>query len=682
MHITYGKLAVIALYLSFGIYITAIFPYISQKSRSIRKPGAFLRLDWFLILSCAIGIVAFTLIPFSYVAMSLIASIALGWNAKNNQRRIVIALFIGLIASSFLPWWMHNESNRLSLSFIESLSVIIITSLTYLLFNNQKIFDPKFNQIANITLWLIFIVVAIACIFSLDIGLNTHNRIQWHHWGAYIGPAELIREGALPLNDIPLQYGLGPSLLIAAGCSVNCWSALFWISSFSTFFMLLLLALTAIEVYRPHNFIQTTILLCLTFICTIFYTAYPADLFSVMTTPSTTGIRFLPGVLMLYVLIQKTITKTDTPPGTWGILLNSNLLPSIIWVLSIAYSPEAAIQTSVLWAPYYLWNKVWGNKATHIFRQIGSALVKLLGTAAIGIGFFFLIYLLTLGETPNLKTYFVYLLYPPGPLPINQNGGIWFVGVIAILWIGSLASNEEKYFLKKSLQISWLIALLCFANFTYYLGRSHDNNILNLLPYFSLALLIINKNSSNNIAKAMSGIMLASLIGWVAIFGFDRYTTAFKSVDFFKNTPSSIAESFNRRNEKSEVYLESHDPKNNSKNIDARMAINYIEGNFYEAVEVIDRFLVINGGRNYSPWNALHGPENYMAGIPSEYRKKYLSNTANRIKRSGWVLYENDFNPEDLESYLADYDNIYFRSKILHFGSYTAIRFEPRTTGN
>ena len=41
---------------------------------------------------------------------------------------------------------------------------------------------------------------------------------QWHHWSVYVAPAESMLAGAIPFRDFPVQYGVGPMLLVAGLC--------------------------------------------------------------------------------------------------------------------------------------------------------------------------------------------------------------------------------------------------------------------------------------------------------------------------------------------------------------------------------------------------------------------------------------------------------------------------------
>jgi hypothetical protein len=74
-----------------------------------------------------------------------------------------------------------------------------------------------------------------------------------------------------------------------------------------------------------------------------------------------------------------------------------------------------------------------------------------------------------------------------------------------------------------------------------------------------------------------------------------------------------------------------------------------------------------------APWNALHGPANFPF-VPAYLRRQYLKNIAARFNKSGWVLYDKDY---DINPYLQDYDTVYKRDQELDFGTYRAIHYMP-----
>ena len=684
-----GKLLFLLMYLFLGVYLVFIYPkrigfHPTQFTNNNLSPAIFssLPLMRFDLLCYLIGIAGFLLLPWTFLVPLILVCIAFSRLTPAHAKRNGLAVLIGLITVSFLPWWLHNGKNRLDLSPWQSLIFFSVTLLIYWALSDSRLNQLPRKRLYEFFLYGFFICALLLLVFTPGISLVTTNFGQWHHWSAYIGPAELIHHGAIPFNDIPLQYGFGPTMTIAAACATSCWNALYWSAGIGTTLITLALACIAIKIYQPKNIIEQAIILLIVLLCSIFYTAYPANLLSVLATPSTSGLRFLPGVLMLCLIVHQ-ITKKDNRDSianTSTNIFEARHVPMhLLWIASFLWAPEAAIQTSVLWVSYCAWVKLYPLKGPSLILgalKIGLQFLLLLIVALISFSTIFLLYY---GEWPILSTYFVYLLYPPGPEPINPNGTIWFAIVSIILWFtwGKNYQNQASGDPNQKLRISqsmWVIALLCFANLTYFLGRSHDNNILNLLPYFSLLLMGISRWSEKGVTKIVSTLMLSSIVGWSILFGFTHYELAWNQQVLFDKSPTALIASFDRELDSTDQYLQAKTAVEIQKNADARKALRYIHQNSVDAVETFDKYLLIDAGQKAPPWSALHGPVNFPF-IPSALRQRYLQNIAQRFNRSGWVLYDKDF---EMKDYLREYDTVYRRTQELDFGAYYAIRYSPK----
>ena len=280
MILTPGKIVLFSSYLLIGTYLAFIFPW---KRLSVLFQGAsidsnppnisnYRSLHW---LAGVLGIAALTLIPWWYVAISLLISASIHYKNRITKKYIGSSIFIGLIFASFLPWWLHNSKNRLQISISQTLIFLAITTAVYLLFTKAQ----KLNALSG-KLWVCRLIEAsfIAALLavyamSISVSISTADFAQWHHWGAYIGPAQLIFNGVYPLYDIPMQYGLGPSLAIASGCLWGCWSSLFWVVTICNLIFAFVLAKIALYLYQPRNWLERALVLALVLVLCVFGSA-------------------------------------------------------------------------------------------------------------------------------------------------------------------------------------------------------------------------------------------------------------------------------------------------------------------------------------------------------------------------------------------------------------------------
>jgi hypothetical protein len=112
-----------------------------------------------------------------------------------------------------------------------------------------------------------------------------------HHWGAYIGPSETFLSGARVLYDIPAQYGLGPTLLIASACKENCWVGMYWIAALtSIIYVFIVLGAACILGRTSFNSWAYGLILLAASAAGLFWTSYPPLLGAPLSFPSTGGL--------------------------------------------------------------------------------------------------------------------------------------------------------------------------------------------------------------------------------------------------------------------------------------------------------------------------------------------------------------------------------------------------------
>ena len=81
-------------------------------------------------------------------------------------------------------------------------------------------------------------------------------------------------------------------------------------------------------------------------------------------------------------------------------------------------------------------------------------LVLVAGVALFGLG-----YRLVFGELPLLKEYFIYLIYPPGPLPINPWSSLLFAAACLASWLVGWFSARNADADWEVRRVGWVVAL-------------------------------------------------------------------------------------------------------------------------------------------------------------------------------------------------------------------------------
>jgi hypothetical protein len=578
-----------------------------------------------------------------------------------------LAATVGLFAAAYavikLPWWLHAPEPPLLSQFSVVLSIAIFCIVA--LFLNRATPNNKFRFNAP---YLLFLLLAAYASFSTGI-ISEPNAFltAWHHWGAYVGPAELLLSGAAIFRDFPAQYGLGPTGLIALFCSSNCWDSAFYVASFCTFIFSAMVGFCSLILSQSTGAKRAVVLLVTLATCFL-WTAFPPSVSQPIMTPSVGGLRFLPVMalityLMIFPNIELNARKTTIAHLLWGI--------GVLW------SPESAFYVTFVWWPFFLFvRRSTGNLNNKLIKSAKSMGLLLLLAGGLIICFS-LVYRIKYGHLASLQSYIAYVLYPPGPLPINYKGAIWFfIVTLALslatqikLWRGSQDSIQFRQ--------GFLVCLAGYAVFSYFLGRSHDNNLLNIMPILGVMLIHSLRWPATQPFSVITTMLLASTIACLPFFGWQAWQTAALESRLFqfnshqlteemtylnRTTSNEIKEKFIR------VSLKVGDPE------DVARAISHIRSNFSEGLTILDYSQNLDASAPRLVWSAVHGPANFFY-IPSQLRRKFLLHTSVKLKQTGWLIIDRAFSTQEL---IDDFETAYVRTQTLDFGTYYAIRLSPK----
>jgi hypothetical protein len=601
------------------------------------------------------------------VCLLVLAALAYASLARADHLQAWLGFIVGAVVSLSLPWWMRTERLWGGLPIWQGLvCVLILVGVAHALTRIRAAGSPFWRVRDDVMAAAPALLLGALMLVSTGMASTQPIITAWHHWGAYVGPAQMVMAGVVPLHDIPLQYGLGPTLLLTALGHQGAWLALYVAAVVSTLLMAGVLCVLVLRLSRPAPW-WSRALMCLVVVWSVVaWTAFPSSLMASLATPSTTGLRFAPGVLMLATTawLQWRMAQGRGSPAWLG---------HMVWLLCVCWSPEAGVQASVVWLPGFFWSQAVGPEGWR-WRLALRAAGQLTLALCIGLSCFVALFWARWRQLPLPAEYVAYLLHPPGPLPVSWRASLRFALVAGACWVWVMSRPAPADADQGTLRGAWLAGLLALATFTYYLGRSHDNNILNLAPDLVLLLAAAFRLAPvGSFVYHLTVVMLASLIAWTGCFGFGNVAQAWREGRLLEVDPQALVSSFDRQSPHSQRYLAPDAIALGLTPNDAARAVQAIRRDRRESLEVFDAHMVVDQGELLPPWNALHGPENFVY-IPPEDRRLYLARVARRLQAPGWVLFDQQ---TDMRGYLADYDSVYRRTETLQFGTYTAIRFAP-----
>jgi hypothetical protein len=294
------------------------------------------------------------------------------------------------------------------------------------------------------------------------------------------------------------------------------------------------------------------------------------------------------------------------------------------------------------------------------------ALVRggLIGLVAVLAGYaaLALLFRAVFGDWVALDNFLLYLRHPPGPTPIYPLGTIWFaLFVLLLAFVALVRTNAGSS--RRSLYACLLAAL---AVASYFLSRSHDNNLINLLP-FLIVLMVASYNALPG--RFSGGFVRAALAGIVAI------TTAFvfhawgvlpgaPSLFGLQLGPSALTTRFAPSPGQRQQLVAN----------DVARALAELRQHTSEAVLLFDGQYVMPTADPAQTWTGVNNGANFEP-LPDDVRRYFIRRGALVFDRSGWIVTENARAAHLLGLFGAAYDVTEQR----RYGSYTAWHLVPHS---
>lgn len=486
----------------------------------------------------------------------------------------------------------------------------------------------------------------------------------WHHWSVYVAAAEAMLGGAIPFQDFPVQYGFGPMALVAAVCGKECWSGTYVAVAITN--LLYLVAMCCSVQALTRQLPRSVALLCVVaMVCAVLlWTGYPPDEVGPMFTPSVNGMRFGPLALMLLLILVAEVHDRRLDPIGYG-----------LWLVGLIWSPEAAFHVTVVWFSYL------GLRAVQVrgsARRWAMPLAILhgpsmaIGALLIAVPVLVLLFHAGFGEWPSLLGYTAYIRNPPGVMPPNPVGPVWFgLGTVAVGLVALLFADQAR---NRSLFVCLLGAL---AAGSYYLGRSHDNNLLNLLPFIVLVLTAALSSGLSGVALGFARASIVATIAWCVTFGSSSWAEAWRSGGQWKAGPAPLIEDIKFTTPHAWMLLDRQlSGTAHAASADAGEALAWLRQAGSASPLWINPMMLLPYWDVGNVWTGMNDPASY-AFLPVDEVERFIRNGAKSLNRPGRILIDTAATPTP---WLDLFAKAYEVTEERKFGSYTVYSLVPRRT--
>jgi hypothetical protein len=535
-------------------------------------------------------------------------------------RQALVGASVALFLFAAAIWW-NPYSKDIPLNQWIAFAVLGLAIPAIWQFSNRA---PSFGEKSTarttlITFLTAFVLGLFVGNYSMPFNADITALTAWHHWGAYLSPVDLFLSGGVPYRDFPVQYGIGPTLLLAAGCGHNCWNGMFHIVLVSNALYVAVLAACVSIIVRGAPLARFAIALIAMFCASMVWTAFPSDFGSTMATPSVAGLRFLPlAALLLFVLKREEDEHSSLAIG------------HVIWLFNIVWSIEAAAFASLVWWPWLAYRQLKGEAR---WKAVAMALLShaLMGAVSLATAYAVLLLLFYgyFATWPEVSSVFAYIQHPPGVWPLNPHGSIWFVLMVAVTSILTIAKIQTP---KRGMLYACSIA--CVASFSYFLSRAHDNNILNLLPFILLVILCLTEWKRDAESEPNFGAGFAAMaVMVVVIFATLVDLSPWKEASEAAGTRKYGALVLTRRLEGEPSEPRALLP------MDALLLIEEARKSTPSAPLLFDKYAVMPVAKPGTAWTSINNIANYSP-LPSSITSAYIQRSAAAFKKSGWLIVE------------------------------------------
>jgi hypothetical protein len=441
-----------------------------------------------VVLHASLAAVVLTIAQLGFTGLLLRSPLPRRESLRHTTQ-MALVLLATWTAMLTLVWWGPPAVNPLALLDVSGRAggspwhelavvgvVVLVLCLCVAKFHESNRSHPRWPR------WLP--VAAATAIFAYA-GLQTlglQDQSSATTWGFYVGPAELIRQGGWPLWDVPSQYGFLSVLLIAWLPLHSAWEALFVLNAGANTALALIVYWTLRR--RDGGLLDWAASVLIAVAVVYLRTGLFPYFAGPPVFPSSGGYRFVLCVGLLAVLLRIAREPGGRVPWRW---LASG---TALWLISLAWSAEVGLYATATWVPAYVllvWPIAKGRPWLRL-RLVAAPFAA----AACAIGFVVAVYLVGLGQPPDVRAYLEYATTYAGGFGslLADSAGpalalLFGIAILGSLWVWNARhdglTTPTTAFFTAAFLAAWTTS-------SYFATRSDPNNAVNVAPVFVVCL--------------------------------------------------------------------------------------------------------------------------------------------------------------------------------------------------
>jgi hypothetical protein len=388
-----------------------------------------------------------------------------------NEYKFEYFLLIGIL-SIFLGgiFFEIDYSSSKEYPILFSISLFILL-LNFLL--------KKFNKLIDISLSVVI------CLFLIKVFLLSSTKDSFHYsW--VLGPINSINENHNLLDSVVSQYGYLNILIINKLSQFTNFESSKVLIGFIIFLFIIFYVIFLIKIIKLVRLSYVIVSTFLSFL--IFGNIGYADFVGSMFIPSSSVFRFLPSLITI-ILFSEILKYNDNK-------LNKIIFFYFSFVVSLLWSFESAFfiifSLGSIFFVKFIFNLIDLTKKKNNFYLFSSKYRLLMI-----LGLFILIILYTFFKDKNFFLFYEHALNSKSSLPVEIVNNKLTLSFIFLLLLSFLIVRDSL--INKKIFYHNILWFALFVSYSaYFLVRSVDNNIVNILP-FLLFIVCSMKINSNHI---------------------------------------------------------------------------------------------------------------------------------------------------------------------------------------